>query len=109
MEIDKGDIVLSLGGRDKGKALYVAALDGDYLILVDGKSRKLEHPKRKKRKHCIFFARDDTRVSEKLRTGERVNNSDVRRALATFCAGAEPDSDDGDETGEVNAIWPKTT
>ena len=99
MEIDRGDIVLSLGGRDKGKALYVAAVDGDYLVLIDGTSRKIEHPKRKKQKHCVFFTRDSTRVSEKLRAGERVNNSDVRRALAALRAGAEQDSDDGEETG----------
>jgi len=109
MEIDKGDIVLSLGGRDKGKALFVADTDGEYVVLVDGKSRKLEHPKRKKRKHCVFYNRDSSRLSEKLRAGERVSNLDIRRALATLRAGSEHQSDDGDETGEVRAIWPKTT
>ena len=88
MEVSKGDLVLSCNGRDQGKALYVADIDGAYLILVDGKSRKIEHPKRKKEKHCKFLARDDSRVAEKLRTGERVANIDIRRALATFLAGA---------------------
>ena len=100
MEIDKGDIVLSLGGRDKGKALFVTDTDGEYVILVDGKSRKLEHPKRKKRKHCAFFDRDSYRLSEKLRAGERVSNLEIRRTLATLRAGAEHQSNDGDETGE---------
>ena len=84
----------SQNGRDKGRALFVTEIDGAYLILVDGKSRRLEHPKRKKQKHCMFLARDSSRVAEKLREGERVANSEVRRALAAFYAGANEQSDD---------------
>jgi len=101
MEVHKGDIVLSLSGRDKGRALFVSDIDGPYLILVDGKSRRIEHPKRKKSKHCQFLARDSSRVSEKLRTGERVANIDVRRALAALRAGAAGQSEDNGDTGEV--------
>ena len=98
MELRKGDIVLSLSGRDKGSALFVADLDDGYAILVDGKGRRLERPKRKKQKHCRFLSRDACRVSEKLGMGERVTNNDVRRALAAFRAGAASQSDD-DKTG----------
>jgi ribosomal protein L14E/L6E/L27E len=97
MEMQKGDLVQSLNGRDKGKALFVADIDETYVVLVDGKSRRQEHPKRKKRKHCMFLARDGSRVAEKLLAGERVTNSDIRRALAAFNAGGESQSDD--ETG----------
>ena len=97
MEVQKGDIVQSRNGRDKGKALFVADVDDGYLILIDGKSRRLEHPKRKKEKHCMFLAREHCRVSEKLRVGEKVVNSEVRRALAAFLnAGAQDQI-----TGEV--------
>ena len=85
MEICKGDIVQSQNGRDKGKPLFVLDVEDEYLILVDGKSRRVEHPKRKKEKHCGFLARrTDCRVSEKLRAGEKVNNSEIRRAIAAF-------------------------
>ena len=96
MDVQRGDIVQSLNGRDQGKALFVADQDETYVILVDGKSRRLEHPKRKKRKHCMFLARDSCRVAEKLQAGERVTNSDIRRALAAFKAEVENQSD---ETG----------
>jgi len=99
MEMSKGDIVQSLNGRDKGKALYVAGVDGEYVILVDGKSRRLEHPKRKKQKHCMFLTSDGYRLSEKLRADEHVTNSEVRRALATFNAGAEEQSENETEPG----------
>jgi len=98
MELRKGDIVLSLCGRDKGHALFVADLDEGYAILVDGKGRRLEQPKRKKQKHCKFLDRDASRVSEKFSIGERVTNQDVRRALAAYRAGATTQSDD-DKTG----------
>ena len=90
MEVRKGDIVQSRNGRDRGKALFVSEVEGAYLILIDGKSRRVEHPKRKKCKHCTFLARDASRVSEKLRQGEKVGNSEVRKALAAFLA-AETD------------------
>ena len=86
MEVCKGDIVQSQNGRDKGKPLFVLEVDGGYLILIDGKSRRVEHPKRKKEKHCSFLARPDCRVSEKLRIGEKVNNSEIRRAVAAYLA-----------------------
>jgi len=92
MEVCKGDIVQSENGRDQGKPLFVLEVEGDYLILVDGKSRRVEHPKRKKEKHCRFLDRRmDCRVSEKLRAGEKVNNSEIRRAIAAFVSDGSVD------------------
>jgi len=99
MEMQKGDIVQSLNGRDKGNPLFAAEFDGDYVILVDGKSRRLEHPKRKKRKHCMFLAHDSSRTAEKLKAGERVTNSEIRRALAAFIAGGAEQQSDQDTGG----------
>ncbi|MCL2588678.1 MAG: KOW domain-containing RNA-binding protein [Oscillospiraceae bacterium] len=96
-DMQRGDIVESVNGRDQGKPLFVTDRDETYVVLVDGKSRSLENPKRKKQKHCKFLARDSSRTAEKLKAGERVNNSEIRRALAAFVAGAASQSDD--ETG----------
>lgn len=84
MEISKGDIVMSLAGRDQGKSFFVIACDEQYVTIVDGKSRKLECPKRKKRKHVRFVSRTDSRVAGKILSGEPVLNSELRRALASF-------------------------
>ncbi len=61
MEIAKSDIVRSDAGRDQGKLFIVLAVEGEYLLLADGKGRKAESPKRKKRKHVLFVAEDDSR------------------------------------------------
>ena len=49
MEIAKADIVQSDAGRDKGKLFFVLDMEGEYLLLADGKTRSVETPKRKKR------------------------------------------------------------
>ena len=85
MELATSDIVLSLSGRDKGKYFFVVETAGDYALIADGKCRKLERPKRKKQKHLQLASRADSRVAGKLRSGDKVLNSDLRRELAGFC------------------------
>ena len=82
MEIVKSNIVRSGAGRDKGKLFVVLAVEGEYLLLADGKTRKLESPKRKKRRHVRFVSDRETRVSEKIRGSGKITNSELRRALA---------------------------
>ena len=53
MDIVKANIVTSTAGRDKGEAFFVLATEGDFLLLADGKTRPVERPKRKRRKHHI--------------------------------------------------------
>ena len=76
------DVVRSKAGRDAGQLYYVMEADETYLYLVNGKDRTPEKPKRKKRKHVNKVLRSETRVAEKLRSGDKVLNSELRRDLA---------------------------
>ena len=76
------DVVVSTAGRDAGKLFYVLEADDTWLTLVNGKDRTIEKPKRKKRKHTNKVLRSETRVAEKLRNGDKVLNSELRRDLA---------------------------
>ncbi|MDR2817234.1 MAG: KOW domain-containing RNA-binding protein [Oscillospiraceae bacterium] len=49
--IEKGRVVRSLAGRDKNHFFAIFEFDDVYCFLVDGKMRKLEHPKKKKLRH----------------------------------------------------------
>jgi len=93
MEIAKSNIIRSDAGRDKGKLFVVLAVEGEYLLLADGKSRKVEAPKRKKRKHVLFVAADESRLSEKIKGEEKITNSELRRTLAAYRTEVQPDQE----------------
>ena len=84
MEVDKSSLIVSKAGRDKGQLFFVIDADEQYVYLADGKSRKLEKPKRKKRKHIEQIPRTESRIAEKIRNGEKVLNSELRKELASF-------------------------
>ena len=84
MDISKSDIIESLAGRDKGNFFYVIDVEDNYVLIADGKGRKLENPKRKKLKHVRRVSRTETRVAVKIQNGDKVLNSELRRDLAAF-------------------------
>ena len=79
-----GDVVFSTAGRDQGCLFYVVSTEDQYVTLVNGRNRPLEKPKRKKRKHVVKVLRSETRVAEKLRSGDKVLNGELRRDLASL-------------------------
>ncbi len=93
MDIAKSNIVKSDAGRDQGKLFVVLDVQGEYLLLADGKSRKVETPKRKKVKHTIFVAEDTTRLAEKIQHDERIINSEVRKTLAMYASNVQLDQE----------------
>ena len=76
------DVVISTAGRDAGKMFYVLEADDTWLYLANGKDRTIDKPKRKKRKHTRKVLRSETSVATKLRNGDKVLNSELRRDLA---------------------------
>ena len=80
--IDISDVVVSTAGRDQGSLYYVISTDEMFLMLVNGKDRTLDKPKRKKRRHVQKVLRSETRVAAKLISGDKVLNSELRRDLA---------------------------
>ena len=84
MEIARAHLVEATAGRERGKLFYVLDTDGEYLFLADGKSRRVEAPKRKKRKHVRFIADTSDRVAGKIRDSEKITNSELRKAIASY-------------------------
>jgi len=101
MEIERADVVVSLAGRDQGRLFFVVEADEVYVTIADGKSRKLERPKRKKRRHVQKVPWTGERVREKLLSGGKVLNSELRRELA-IAGHALTGQEDG-------TTWQKTT
>lgn len=51
MDFEKGNVVISKAGRDKGYFMAVVGEEKGYPLVADGKERPLERPKRKNPKH----------------------------------------------------------
>lgn len=84
MDSHAADIVLSLSGRDRGLLLLVVKEEGDFLYLANGRARRAETPKRKRRRHVSHLGTSDDRTARKLRETGRLTNSDIRKALALW-------------------------
>ena len=87
MDIVKANIVTSTAGRDKGEVFFVLATEGDFLLLADGKTRPVERPKRKRRKHVELVQEGCGPAADKIRSSEKITNSELRKALAAVSGG----------------------
>ena len=78
-----GDIVLALAGRDSERLFAVVGIvDENYVYIADGKSRKIDLPKKKKIKHIrlVKKADDDFMRGVNLKNG-KLSNSVLRKMI----------------------------
>lgn len=79
--VNKGDLVISESGRDKGEYLLVIKTEGDRVYLVNGKTRKVVSPKKKNVKHVRIVKKAVlTELAEKI-NGTPVSDKRVRRLI----------------------------
>ncbi|MDR3085803.1 MAG: KOW domain-containing RNA-binding protein [Christensenellaceae bacterium] len=79
-----GRVVCARAGRDKGKLFIVVGLEAEtgYALIADGRSRRMERPKRKKVKHLQPTKVSFTSIGERLKEGGRVLDAELRKSLA---------------------------
>lgn len=83
-KIFEGNVVFSKKGRDKGHMFVVLlSLDDDFVLVCDGDRRKVEKPKRKRRKHLSATPHQAPEIIS-LYAMNRLKDSDVRKALKPF-------------------------
>ena len=82
--IKQADIVISTAGREKGKLFMVLKAEGQQVLLIDGKYRKTENPKRKNTKHVRFVSHPETELTHRICNGDPFGNHEIRKALAAF-------------------------
>jgi len=79
---ERCQVVKSVKGRDKGKFYMVFDhLDAQFVLTVDGSSRKINKPKKKKVKHLSPESVCLEGIREKLEEGLSLTDAEVRRAL----------------------------
>lgn len=84
-DIGVGQIVISTAGRDKDRKFVVLCIiDDQYVYISDGDIRKLEKPKKKKIKHLKKLNHVAEEVRDKLRSLEKLSNSEIRKLLKSI-------------------------
>ena len=84
MELSKSNIVKSTAGSTGGMYFYVLDVEGGYALIADGKRHKLSKPKRRNVKHLELAAESNSEVARRIRAGDEVLDSELRRSLATY-------------------------
>lgn len=79
-------LAVSLAGRDKDAIFLVLARDGREVLLADGRSRKLEKPKRKNIRHVKFLP-DSAFQAVCGSIKDHLTDAAVRRTLARYRVG----------------------
>ena len=77
MDFVRGRLVRSKAGRDRARTFAVLAVEGQMLLLADGRLRTLCRPKRKKNKHVAPTA--TVLGEENLASDEKLS-----KAIAAF-------------------------
>lgn len=76
-----GQVYLSRSGRDKGEHLVAVREEGEYLYLCNGRSRPLQKPKKKKRKHTQATGWLLPSIGAKLAAGQKIFDAELKSAL----------------------------
>lgn len=90
VRIIPGQLVEPKAGRDSGSFyLVIDVIDGKYVLAVDGMVRRLENPKKKNIKHLIIHPQIAGEIVDKLKSGQRISNAEIRRAILRLMGNAE--------------------
>jgi len=96
-----GMVVSSRMGRDKDKIFLVAAVvNPEFVMLVDGKYRKLNKPKLKRWKHVKFSGHMLDGIAAKIETNKKVFDSEVFKGIKEVVGAKEEIKEEGFEKKE---------
>lgn len=84
MEAAIGMIVRSAAGHDKDSFMVITAVEGDFALVCDGKSRKLEKPKRKRLKHL--------KLTKTVVDTDGLTDKKLRSVIGAYAAGQGSDN-----------------
>ena len=76
-----GAVVTATAGREKGEIFLISNETGEYAYLINGKSRTIENPKKKNKKHLHLLCK-----SEVVRLDmNSLSNAQVKNFLNNYC------------------------
>ena len=77
-----GKLAKSKAGHDKDQFYFIIQEDKEFVYLVDGKIKKVENPKKKKKKHIqIIHCYENVELTNRLLSSETITNEEVKYAI----------------------------
>lgn len=85
MKLQKFEIVESTAGRDEGTIYLVKEiLNDEYVLLIDGKCKKIDCPKKKKVKHLKQIGAVETQLNMIFDDKSKINDGEIRKILKKY-------------------------
>ena len=89
-----GGVCVSTQGRDGGRYYLIKeVLGGGFVLVADGRYKKLDAPKKKNLKHLKLLPERADAIAAKLASGGKVYDSEVYTALKTYNAAKPAQAD----------------
>lgn len=85
MLVKKGAFAKSKTGHDCNQIYVIIDCNDEYAYLVNGKTKPLDKPKKKKLRHIQFIDYMDSVIIEKI-NNNRLNNDDIKKAIKDYKA-----------------------
>lgn len=79
-----GEFAKSKAGHDKDEIFIILNIEEEYVYLVDGKSRTVEKPKKKKMKHIQVIHQIHDELQNKLDSSHIIRDEDIKRAIKCY-------------------------
>ena len=77
-----GMFAVSKAGHDKGHMYIIVKEDDNFVYLADGKTRTIQNPKKKKKKHVQPVKTGiDQVLAEKIRNNQTIYNEEIKFAI----------------------------
>lgn len=77
-----GRVATSRAGRDKGRSFIITSVvDAEYVLLADGRLRRMDRPKKKKLRHIKLHEACAEEIRYKLEEGKQVTDAEIRKSL----------------------------
>ena len=88
-----GDIIRALAGRDEDRMfIVVGVMDKDYVLIANGRSRRVDSPKKKKIRHIKLLREAGGDFNIKDLKGGRFTNLIVRNIITEYYKTFEPNN-----------------
>lgn len=85
MKLERFEVVKSTAGRDQGSIYLVSEIvDENYVLLIDGKTKPISKPKRKKIKHLESLGAVETQLITDFSDKSKTNDGVIKKILKKY-------------------------